>query len=732
MSDCALRVRPIWSRRNWSLEVQRVPSPQPSKRSSFKSPEAILRPRSIAIVGASETALWPKVIHGNLLKAGFPGSVYPVNPRYREIWGVPCYPDVASLPSLVDQALVIVPASAVTKVLEDCTRAGIPAATIYASNIGEGSDPEVIARGAAVRALCERSGITLAGPNCMGSNAVRAKCYLYGSAELHSLEPGSVAFVTQSGGTVLFVCRSAIQRGIRFSYMISSGNEIDLDLADYVNFLVDDEHTRVILLFIEGIRRPEAFMAAATRALAAGKPILAIKTGKSEAAQESAMSHTGAIAGDYAVYAAMCERYGIVNCESLDDLLEACLCFQAGRLPKGGRVAFVTTSGGTVDLLHDYLEDMRGVTAPDFSAPTKHVIRALVTPEVNIRNPLDFGSPTGSADSIAADICKAALNDPQFDMVAWAGTVPMGTRKRDTTNLKSAADAADAAGKPLIGFGRMYYMFGKEGIAFQDEVGIPFLQGLQQTLRALSALSFYGTRAGKAVAPLPPPSGTGDALAGENLKALLAQHGLPSPRSAFAADPQAAATAAARIGFPVVLKIVSPTISHKTEVGGVRLNLGSEADVVHAAEQLAARVAAAAPDATISGFLIQEMVQDGIEVIVGARNDPLYGPMILIGTGGIFVELLKDSALRLLPAGEDDVRAMIAELKLAPLLAGFRGKPAGDVDALVTAVCALSEMFLAHRHLLSDLEINPLLVLPKGRGVCAVDVRMSPFLPEQR
>ena len=696
---------------------------QASKRTSFKSPEAILRPNSIAIVGASETALWPKVIYTNLLKSGFLGSVYPVNPRYHEIWGVPCYPDVASLPSPVDQALVIVPAPAVVKVLEDCSAAGIPAATIYAANIGEGSDPAVIARGVAVRELCERSGMTLAGPNCMGSNSIRERCYLYGSAELHTLEPGSVSFVTQSGGTVLFVCRSAIQRGIRFSYMISSGNEIDLDLADYVNFLVDDEHTKVIMLFIEGIRRPAAFMAAAARALEAGKPILAIKTGKSEASQESAKSHTGAIAGDYAVYAAMCERYGIVNCESLDDLLEACLCFQAGRLPKGGRVAFITTSGGTVDLLHDYLEEIRGVTAPDFSEPTKAAIRELVTPGVAIKNPLDFGSPTGSADRIAAEICKAALSDPQIDMVAWAGTVPMGTRKRDTAHLKSLGEAAD---KPVIGFGRMSYMFGKDGIEFQNEVGIPFLQGLQQTLRAMAALSFYGERTGKAIAPLPLPSGMTDTLADENLKGVLACHGIPSPRSEFAADPQSAAKAAARTGFPVVLKIASPAISHKTEVGGVWLNLRSEGEVVLAAQQLAARMTSIAPEAAISGFLIQEMVQDGVEVIVGARNDPLYGPIVLVGSGGIFVEVLKDSALRLLPVGAEDARAMISELKIAQLLAGFRGKPAYDLDALVTAICGLSDLFLEHRHVLSDLEINPLLVLPKGCGVCAVDVRVSP------
>ncbi len=720
MSASVVELEPVKVGRDGGA-TQLSAQPGRSAGEMFKSPDPIIRPKSLAIVGASETALWPKVIHTNLLKSGYTGNVYPVNPRYRQVWGVECYPSLGALPGAVDQALVIVPAASAVPVVEDCVAAGISAATIYASGIGEGTDPTVVARGAAIRDLCARNRMTIAGPNCMGSNAVRERCYLYGSAELHSLEPGSVAFVTQSGGTVLFVCRSAIQRGIRFSYMISSGNEIDLDLADYLNFFVDDEHTKVILLFIEGIRRPQAFMAAAARALAAGKPILTIKTGKSVAAQESAKSHTGAIAGDYDVYAAMCERYGIINCQSLDDMLEACLSFQAGRLPKGPRVGFVTTSGGTVDLLHDYLEEVKGISAPDFGEATKEAIRTVVATDVTITNPLDFGSSGSSADRIAADICKIVLADPQFDMVAWAGTVPMGNRKRDTAYLKDVAQSTD---KPVIGFGRMCYMFGKEGLAFQDEVGIPFLQGLQPTLRALSAMSFYGARAGRSIAPLTQPSGDPRDLEPEALKSLLAQHGIASPKSEIVTQPQDAAEAAARIGFPVVLKIISPEISHKTEVGGVRLNLRSVDEVNRAAQQLQEGVARAAPDASVSGFLVQQMLEDGVEVILGARNDPLYGPIVLVGSGGVLVELLDDSAVRLLPVEAADARAVLSELKVMRLLRGFRGRPACDIEALVDAISGLSKLFLAHRHLLADLEINPLLVLPKGRGVCALDVRV--------
>ncbi len=684
----------------------------------FKSLAPVLRAQSIAIVGASERAKWPAKIFSNLQDFGYSGNVYPINPRYSEIWGVKCYPDLASLPEPPGHALVIVPADAVQGVLEEGVAAGLKSATVYAGNIGEGSDPEVVERGTALKALCERSGLIVAGPNCMGSMSLREKCFLYPNSELCKMVAGSIGTVFQSGGTLQFVCKSAADRGVQFSYMISSGNELCIDLAEYVNFLIEDEHTRVIALFIEGIRRPAAFMAAAAKALAAGKTIIAIKTGKSQKSRDASKSHTGAIAGDYDVYSAMCERYGIVNCASLDDMLELMLTFQGGRLPKGPRVGFVTTSGGTVDLLYDYVEEIGGIAMPDFEAATNEKILALVTPGVSIKNPLDAGIP--SSDRAAAEMCKAVLADPNVDMLAWAGQLPTsGKGPRDVQALKSVLEATD---KPVIGFGRMAYMVGKEGIAFQNEVGFPFLQGLPPTVRALGALAFYGARAGRRIAPLPAPKGSAETLHGKTFDAALAAHGLTSPNSALAATPADAATAAARIGFPVVLKLVSPEISHKTEVGGVKLNLRSEDEVKRVATELMAAIRKAQPDARIDGFLVQEMVH-GVEVILGARTDPLYGPMIVVGAGGILVELIKDTALRLLPVGPQEAHEMIESLKLARLLAGFRGRAPCDVNALVNAICGLSDFFLDHRHWLTDLEVNPLIVLEKGQGVRAVDVR---------
>jgi len=547
----------------------------------------------------------------------------------------------------------------------------------------------------------------------------RERLFAYPNSELGRVPPGAVGCVFQSGGTLQFWMKTAADRGLRFSYGMTSGNEIDLDLADYVNFLVDDPHTRQIVLFIEGIRRPGAFMAAAARALQAGKPILSIKTGASARSQAAAQSHTGAIAGDYAAYLAMCERYGICNCRSLDDLVEVALAFQAGRLPKGPRIGFVTTSGGTVDLLYDYAEP-EGAQIPDFSAATKAALMPLMQEAIDVKNPLDSGTPPPL--KVAGEICEIVARDANIDMVAWAAQLARAKDAwKDLSPLHRLLQATD---KPVLGFGRMAYQVNAEGIAMQEEIGFPFLQGLEATLRALNALWFYAQRQGRAPA-LPPPAPPSD-LSPANLDATLARYGIRLPQSRAVANAAEAALAAATIGFPVALKIRSADILHKTESGGVALGLQSADAVRQAADALVAAARKAKPDARIDGFLVQEMVS-GVEAIVGARNDALYGPMLLVGAGGVLVELAKDAALRLLPVTAADLGAMIDGLKLSRLLAGFRGRPPADRGAIEETALSLARFFLDHRARIDDIEINPLMVRADrqgGGGAVAVDVRV--------
>jgi acetate---CoA ligase (ADP-forming) len=680
----------------------------------FRSAVSTLQPKSLAIVGASERARWPSEIYKNLREFGYPGRIALINPRQTQVFGERCYPSLKDLPEPVDHALVIVPGAAVPDVLLDAEASGIKSATVYASMVGDGDAPESAKRGAWLKDFVANSRLRVSGPNCMGAFSYRERMFGYPNTDLCALPPGPVACLFQSGGLIQFFMKAAAERGLTFSYCVTSGNEPDLSLADYINLVVDDPATKQIVLFIEGIRRPEAFMHAAGRALAAGKPIIAIKTGATAKSQAASQSHTGAIAGDYAAYLAMCERYGIVNCRSLDDLVEATLAFSGGRLPKGPRIGFVTNSGGACDLLYDYAE-VEGVAMPDLTDATKAALLPMMQEGIAPRNPLDVGIP--STMQIAADICATTAADPNIDMVAWASSMPRKeTYWGDVAPMRQVLARTD---KPIVGFGRMILQGAESHVAAQAAAGFPMLQGIEPTLRALNGLWFHAARRDRALltpAPAPPSD-----LTPATLDDALARYGIMLPKSALAASAAEAVHAAERIGYPVALKIRSRDILHKTEAGGVALGLRDRATVAAAADALTAAARAAAPGARIDGFLVQEMVP-GVEAIVGARSDAQYGPMLLVGAGGVLVELAKDAALRLLPVSEADVTAMIDGLKLARLIGGFRGRAALDRGALEATAMALGRFFLDHRARIEDIEINPLMVRPTG--AVAVDVRV--------
>ena len=683
--------------------------------SALRSPASALRAASVAIVGASERARWASQIYANLRQFGYAGRIALINPRQQKVFGQDCLPSLRDLSEPVDHAMVIVPAPHVPDVLSDAEAAGVKSATIYASAVGDGESEASRTRGVWLKSFLATSRLRVSGPNCMGAYSYRERLFAYPNTELCSVPPGPVGSVFQSGGTLQFWLKSAAERGLRFSYAVSSGNEADLDLADYLDFLVDDPHTKQIVLFIEGIRRPQAFMRAAGRALQAAKPVLAIKTGATQKSRAAAHSHTGAIGGDYAAYLAMCERHGIINCRSLEDLLETALAFQCGRLPKGPRIGFVTTSGGTVDLLYDYAE-IEGATIPEFSAATNAALIPHMQEGISPKNPLDTGIPTTL--KAAADQCEIVARDPSVDVVAWASPLPgKGGQWSDVHELRRLLDATE---KPVIGFGRMVHQMTPEGLEVQERAGFPFLQGQQATLRAINALWFFAERAGKTPAAL--RAAPASDLTSGNLEATLARYGIALAQSRSVSTAQEAAAAAASIGFPVALKIRSAAIVHKTEAGGVMLDLANERQVIAAAETLVRAVRAAHPGAQIDGFLVQEMVS-GIEAIVGVHTDPLYGPLLLIGSGGIMVELIRDAVQRFLPVSAIDIAKMIDGLKLDNLLAGYRGRPAADRAALEAAALAVARFYLDHRDRIAEIEINPLMV--RDKGAIAVDVRVA-------
>ena len=674
--------------------------------------ENVLSAKSVAIVGASPKGRWPMGIFRNLKKA-YKGKIFLINPNYHEIENYPCYADLAALPEVPEELLILIPTRAVLGTLEEATKLGTKSATIYTAGFGEGDDPKGKERAQSMKDLCERTGFVVCGPNCMGSYSLSEGLWTFPTST-PLLKKGPVGLIFQSGGSLGNWIKGATERGIGFTYAVSSGNEISLDLVDYLSFMVDDPGTKVILLMAEGIRRPHEFMAVAREALNKNKPILVVKLGRSEMGKRQAISHTGALAGADEVFDAVCNRLGLIRCPTLEDLTEMTLAFMAGRYPRGSRAAIVVNSGGMKGLICDHAEELNTNLA-QLSEKTKEAVRPLIPPELAVENPLECGVAGFGDEQGFINIVKLHAEDDGVDLLAIHGELPRFPEKREATLFRNLAAATD---KPILAFARSTYSCTDESRTFQEQAGIPFLQAIKPTLRALAGLGLYGERKRLGVPTLPEANGQPEDLEGDKLNALLQSRGIGLPKQALVGTAAEAGLKAKEIGFPVALKLVAAEIIHKTESGAVVLDLKTAEEVVAEGQKLLSKTLGK------GHLLIQEMVQ-GTEVLLGARTDPQYGPFLMVGLGGILVEVLKDVAIRLLPVDEGEARRMLQELRGFKVLQGVRGQGPRDADALVKAMVGLSDIFAAHRNHLTDLEINPLMVRAQGRGVTAVDVRLA-------
>jgi acyl-CoA synthetase (NDP forming) len=676
-----------------------------------KPVENLLSARSVAIVGASTKGRWPSGIYRNLKAAKFPGNIYLINPNYTEIFDDKCYPNLAALPEVPEHLLMLIPTRAVLGTIEEAAKLGTKAATIYSAGFGEGDDSKGKERAQAMKELCERTGFVICGPNCMGSFSLPEGLWSF-PTPVPLLQKGPVGLIFQSGGSLGNWIKGASERGIGFTYAVSSGNEVSLDLVDYLSFLVDQPDTKVILLMVEGVRRPDEFMAVAQQGLQKNKPILVVKLGRSEMGKRQAISHTGALAGADEVFDAVCNRLGLIRVPTLEDLTEMTLAFMPGRFPRGSRAAIVVNSGGMKGLLCDHCEELKTNLA-QLSDKTKEAVRPLIPPELVVENPLECGVAGFGDEQGFINIVKLHAEDHGVDLLAIHGELPRG-EKRDPQLFRNLAAATD---KPVLAFARSTYSCTDESRAFQEAAGLPFLQAIKPTLRALAGLGLYGERKQLGVPTLPEASGRAEDLEGEGLNTLLKSHGIGLPKQVLVGTAADAVAKAKEIGFPVALKLVTPEIVHKTESGAVVLGLKSAEEVQSEGQKMLTKTLGR------GHLLIQEMVQ-GTEVLIGARTDPQYGPFLMVGLGGIFVEVLKDVAIRLLPVDEREARAMLQELRGYKVFEGVRGQGPRDIDALVKAMVGLSDIFAAHRNDLSDFEINPIMVRAKGGGVAAVDVRL--------
>ncbi|HJR22343.1 MAG TPA: acetate--CoA ligase family protein, partial [Dongiaceae bacterium] len=650
---------------------------------------------------------------------GFTGEVWVVNPKYPELGGRKCYASIADLPQAPDATFIAVPREATIDILKQLDARGGGGAICYAAGY-----TEVGGEGVALHEEFTKAAGNLAvvGPNCYGMlNFIDGICLWPTGALGQQVETGC-AIVMQSGNIALNLSRN--DRSVPFAYVISSGNQAILDAADYVDALADDPKVTAIGLYLEGIRDVPAFSRAAAKALQRGKPLVALKAGNSELGARFAMSHTGSLAGSGKMYDALFDRLGIIRVHSVPQLLETLKLVSTAGLPKGNRLAVFTCSGGECLLTADLCDEL-GIPLPGFSEDQARDLRAQLPNFATVSNPLDYNTSLWGHEDLLVK-CFSTVMRGDFDagmLVIDFATDGPETEAACMAGVRSILKACAMHGKMPIVTSTLSELL---PAAARAEViaakGAP-MQGLEEALNAFATVHRFAQRKAKVAAaalPTTPTAGeTRRMLSEVEGKKLLSGFGLAVPESRVVAPGDAVAAAEA-LGFPVVLKVAEPVIAHKTEAGAVAINLKSPAEVEAALARMDKSVAAYLKGGRIETMLVERMVGDVVaELIVGIQRDPQFGLALVVGAGGILVELVEDAAMLLLPTSAEEVEAAIRRLKIAKLLAGYRGKPAADMGALVKSIMAIAAFAEAHRDTLLELDVNPLMV--RADGAVAVD-----------
>lgn len=694
--------------------------------------DAVFKPRSIAVIGASANAIkiGGRPIH--LLKSlGFEGAIYPINPKGGEVQGLPAYRSVAELPATPDLAIVAIGAELVPDAVEQCAAAGVKAAVILSSGFAElGENGTALQR--RLTEIARDSGIRLLGPNCLGAVDVQRKTIASFSVVLDGGLPaaGSLGIISQSGNLGSYLLLLARERSVGVSGMLTTGNESDIDVADGIAWMTQDPRTQVILCCLETCRSSARFTQALQMARAAGKPVVVLKIGTSEIGRAAAASHTGALAGSDAVFDAVLRRHGAVRVASVEELLSvghAASILGTARLPAGRRVALVAASGGFGVMLAD-AASAAGLTVPTLAAKTQSAIRTLL-PNAATGNPVDTTAQISSNPEFARDVFAAIAADESCDSVIILLSASLFVPRLRSVYVEAFAALRHAAPhKPI-----MLCIHGPfDAMTELNKLGFPTIDGIDAICRVtgalcdLSALLRMDPAPAAAPAPLAPLAPDTQFSDEASAKKVLGEAGLPFLPERITGNVDEAAAAAAALGFPVVIKILSADIPHKTEVGGVVVGLKSADEVRAAAAAMLLRVAAARPSAHIDGILVAPMAEGICELIVGATTDPLFGPVVMVGLGGIFAEIFEDVRLEPAPVSKDTALEMLRSLRSYPLLDGARGRPRADIDAVADAVAALSRFAAANAQVVSQIDINPLLVRAEGQGAVALDALIVP------
>jgi acyl-CoA synthetase (NDP forming) len=706
--------------------------------------ERFFNPRAIAIIGASQDL---NTISGQPLKFlkshGYAGALYPVNPRYPEVAGVRCYPSIVEVPEAPDLALILVNAARVPDVLRQCGTKGVPYVIIFTSGFSEIGGRGVTLQQELVAIAAEHN-IGVIGPNCQGMMNIADKVFAgFGSVFNADYDPGAVSMVSQSGGFGFSVLNlSSKEGGLPFRQMVTTGNEIGISTLDFIDYFIRDPKTEIIAGYIEGLKDASRLVEVGDRALVAGKPIFMWKVGNTEQAQLAARSHTANLGGAMALYKAAFRQTGIIQVEDIQDVVDYGRAFRCGRLPAGNRVAFITISGGAGILMTDE-SIAHGMRMAQLAPETLEKLRGIVPEFGSLLNPVDVTAAIFNDTSMVKRALQAVVDDPNVDCVAMMNASLQGELAEKIA--REIVAVAGGVSKPVFAAWSARESVASEAYALLDAARIPHYRSPVRCARALAVLSGYAEakrrraqRTGEKALSLTSAAarkslaGAATDLTEHDAKRLLSDYGIPVTREEVARSKDRALSIARTLGYPVAMKVQSPDIAHKTEARAVRLGIASDGELGAAYDEMFANARAYRKDARIEGVLVQEMVKDGVETIVGVTNDPLFGPAVMFGLGGIFAEALKDVSFRLAPVTPAVAREMVEEIAGYAVLAGARGRPRADVDALVDAIMRLSALAVDLKDHVAELDINPLFVFAEGKGVKAADALIRPKTAENK
>ncbi len=712
---------------------------------------ALLNPTSIAILGARENPSgWTARIFANLQRFEFSGPFWPVNPRTTEMWGVECYPDLASLPAPPDHLVVMRSADAVPDILRQGAACGVRSATIYGVGFSEAGTEEGRRREDVLRGVLEETGIAISGPNCLGNLSARARVLTLPDDRIRELVAGPVAMVGQSGTTLPAIGRLMIDRGIDCSYIVTSGNETGLTAADYISYFVTDPDVRVIFCLIEAVRDPPNFLAACRMARDAGKPVVAIKMGGSAQAREAALAHTGSLAGSHEAFDAVAGDAGVIRVDSADQAADLVDFLVRAPMPSRPEVGVLTYSGGVRGLAVEAAA-RHGLTIPPFCDETVRRMKAILGEDFQISNPLDAMGFFNHGAEVVAGLVEAAFADPGIGTVLIQEDLPPGEGHTDANQRRArrVLETMEKIDRELLSRGdaKPFAMSSAttcelteySRIARRNFPRVALLNEPERAMRALRRILDYGEVCKRAVAATAAPtaapgpvarrlremasSGAGGQIpVSETLsKALLAEYGIPVPLEETATTAKDAVKAADRIGYPVVLKGVAAALTHKSDAGAVLVGLTDGDAVRDGFARIHDNVAAHDPDIALDGVLVAAVVSGGLELVIGIDDDPEMGPVVMFGSGGVWLELFKDVTFA--APGLDKARAerMIAATRAGTLIDGYRGGPAYDRDAVADTLVKAGRIAVDLDGTLQSLDINPFTLLRAGSGGYALD-----------